>query len=83
MTLPKFTVPVGLADTFTCATALAAGEHELSRPAVSRAVIDTLYVEPVVKRVSRKLTSSFGAGAVVDEATWKKVELGQGEPAGE
>jgi hypothetical protein len=56
LTFPKPTVPVGATDTFSCATALAAGEHALSSPAESTAVTDTLYVEPLVKPVSRKPT---------------------------
>jgi hypothetical protein len=56
LTFPKPTVPVGLTDTLTCATPLAAGEQALSVPEESTAVIDTLYVEPLVKPVSRKLT---------------------------
>jgi hypothetical protein len=57
LTSPKLTVLAGLTDTLTCATALAEGEHGLSEPAVSIAVIDTLYVEPVLNPVSRKPTS--------------------------
>jgi hypothetical protein len=41
-TLPKLTVPVGVAAIRTCATALAAGEQGLSLPPMSTAVIATL-----------------------------------------
>jgi len=41
-TLPKLVVPVGVAATPTCATALAEFEHALSLPPVSTAVMATL-----------------------------------------
>ena len=56
LTVPKFTVLVGVAVMSTCATALAAPEQALSLPPVSTAVTATLYVEPVVNPVIRKLT---------------------------
>jgi hypothetical protein len=42
LTLPKFTVPVGVTAISTCATALAPAEQLLSLPIVSTAVIATL-----------------------------------------
>jgi hypothetical protein len=42
LTLPKPTVPVGVTETFSCATALAGGEHALSMPSASTAVTETL-----------------------------------------
>jgi len=42
LTLPKPTVPVGVTDTLSCATALAAGEQALSMPPASTAVTETL-----------------------------------------
>jgi hypothetical protein len=55
-TLPNAVVPVGVTAISTCATAEATPEHVLSLPLVSTAVTATLYVEPVVSPVSRKLT---------------------------
>jgi hypothetical protein len=56
VTLPKFTVPVGVTPISSAATALATGEHALWLPPVSIAVTATLYVEPVARPVRRKLT---------------------------
>jgi len=42
LTLPKFTVVVGVTPNSTCAGAAAAAEHELSLPPVSTAVTETL-----------------------------------------
>jgi hypothetical protein len=56
LTLPNAVVPVGVTVISTCATAEATPEHVLSLPLVSTAVTATLYVEPVVSPVSRKLT---------------------------
>jgi hypothetical protein len=42
VTLPKLTVPVGVAAIRSCATALAAGEQALSLPPMSTAVMAML-----------------------------------------
>ena len=80
VTLPKPTLVVGVTAKSTCATALADGEHALSIPPVSTAVIDTLYWVPLVRPVSRNVTCWLGGGDEVDVATCKKVDPGHGDP---
>jgi len=78
LTLPKFTVPLGLTSKPARAAALAVGEHALSLPLVSIAVTATEYVVPVTSPLSRKLTVWLDAGLNVGDATEIKVEPGQG-----
>src|SRR5262245_66077512 len=79
LTLPKFTVPLGLTSKAARAAALAVGEQALSLPLVSIAVTATKYVVPATSPLSRRLTVWLDAGLDVGDATKIKAEPGQGD----
>jgi hypothetical protein len=68
-TLPKLVAPAGVTLKSASATPLAVGEHELSLPDVSTAVIRAKYEVPAARPVIRADTACPEAGDVVADCT--------------
>jgi hypothetical protein len=69
VTLPKLVAPAGVTPKLPCATPLAAGEHALSFPDESTAVMRAKYVVLAVSPVTTVLAVWPDDGVVVDDGT--------------